>query len=320
MIKIEITAHNPVLLGEIGKALTAAAAIMQKGADINAPVNFCVTEPDPLAVGGTVEEFPEGNVLVKSKLIDEPDNFPEPDAPGTVHPDTVVTGFDDEPITVQPHEVEIVGTFDNGVGVGAELPEFVGSEGSPQAIDSIVDLANTPPPGPFLCEPLPADTKIYEHHPDGTATQVSPALDTAGIPWDERIHAGTKTTVKDGTWKFKPRVDPIFKAGVLSELRAANPEPAAPTVTPTGDTVPTPEQAFAPAAATPVVEDYGWVHMMQDLAAAVSNGITTQEACTAVMSVLFKEFGVTGLPDLQNHEDKIVAFRERLNDIIGPRV
>ncbi len=55
-------------------------------------------------------------------------------------------------------------------------------------------------------------------------------LDKNGLPWDERIHAGTKTKLKSGEWKAKKSVDPALVASVESELRArvaASPAPVA---------------------------------------------------------------------------------------------
>lgn len=60
-------------------------------------------------------------------------------------------------------------------------------------------------------------------------------LDSAGIPWDERIHASTRTTKADGTWTRRRNTDDIYYASVMAELteaaRAA--EPAASPVPPT---------------------------------------------------------------------------------------
>lgn len=55
-------------------------------------------------------------------------------------------------------------------------------------------------------------------------------LDKNGLPWDERIHAGTKTKLKSGEWKAKKQVDPALVAQVEAELRArvaASPAPVA---------------------------------------------------------------------------------------------
>lgn len=55
-------------------------------------------------------------------------------------------------------------------------------------------------------------------------------LDKNGLPWDERIHAGTKTKLKSGEWKAKKSVDAALVASVEAELRArmaATPAPVA---------------------------------------------------------------------------------------------
>lgn len=45
-------------------------------------------------------------------------------------------------------------------------------------------------------------------------------LDSAGLPWDERIHSSSKNTVADGTWRRKRGVDEALVASVEVELRA----------------------------------------------------------------------------------------------------
>ena len=70
-------------------------------------------------------------------------------------------------------------------------------------------------------------------------------LDSAGVAWDPKIHAKTKTQTKLGTWKFKPGLSP--------EQRAVAPAPPV---------VPAPPAALAPpvapvAPAPPVAPDGG---------------------------------------------------------------
>lgn len=55
-------------------------------------------------------------------------------------------------------------------------------------------------------------------------------LDKNGIPWDERIHAGTKRKNADGTWSLKKGVDKELAAQIIAEYQSAAPSaPAAPT-------------------------------------------------------------------------------------------
>jgi hypothetical protein len=98
----------------------------------------------------------------------------------------------------------------------------------------------------------------------------APTLDSSGLPWDSRIHADTKGTIKDGTWRTRKNVDPAFKTQVEAELRAALSGTVAPPVAapvappaatqPTAATVPTaapvappppPATSDAPAALDP---------------------------------------------------------------------
>lgn len=57
-------------------------------------------------------------------------------------------------------------------------------------------------------------------------------LDKNGIPWDERIHAGTKRKNADGTWSLKKGVDKELAAQIIAEYQVATPTtttvPAAP--------------------------------------------------------------------------------------------
>lgn len=55
-------------------------------------------------------------------------------------------------------------------------------------------------------------------------------LDKNGIPWDERIHAGTKRKNADGTWSLKKGVDKELAAQIIAEYQSATTTaPAAPS-------------------------------------------------------------------------------------------
>ncbi len=78
----------------------------------------------------------------------------------------------------------------------------------------------------------------------GQETDAS-TLDKAGLPWDSRIHAKTKTTNKDGTWKYAVGVDrEVLVPQVEAELRQqypapeANDQPVSEPVTPAAATPP----------------------------------------------------------------------------------
>lgn len=85
------------------------------------------------------------------------------------------------------------------------------------------------------------------------ATQVTPQevadaeLDADGLPWDERIHAGTKTKTQKGVWTLRKRVDDATREAVIAELRQQYPAAAVAADTP----APSPVPAAAPTVAAP---------------------------------------------------------------------
>lgn len=97
--------------------------------------------------------------------------------------------------------------------------------------------ASVPPAPPVPSPPVPAAPPPAPA-PTANAAPVPPAgdVDSTGLPWDERIHASTKTMNADGTWRQRRGLnDPGLVKRVEAELRAkvAVPLTVAPTVTPT---------------------------------------------------------------------------------------
>ena len=78
-------------------------------------------------------------------------------------------------------------------------------------------------------------------------------LDKNGIPWDERIHAGTKRKNADGTWSLKKGVDKELAAQIISEYQstapAAQEKPSAPAK-PAAPAAPAPSKPGVPSAPT----------------------------------------------------------------------
>lgn len=80
---------------------------------------------------------------------------------------------------------------------------------------------------------------------DPSTTAPTVELDKNGIPWDERIHAGTKRKNADGTWSLKKGVDKELVAQIIAEYQSAAPTaPAAPSK-PSAPTPPAPPAAPA---------------------------------------------------------------------------
>ena len=76
------------------------------------------------------------------------------------------------------------------------------------------------------------DTTLVTEQTETGATVTTVELDKNGIPWDERIHAGTKRKNADGTWSLKKGVDKELAAQIIAEYQVAAPTtttvPAAP--------------------------------------------------------------------------------------------
>lgn len=112
----------------------------------------------------------------------------------------------------------------------------------------------TPAVDGYPTEPQPdADMDAPDPVPTG-------GLDSAGIPWDERIHASTQTKNKDGTWTQRRNLSKHMSEdeikAIENELRGT---PAAPVATPAIPAPPAPaaeptaSEAFAAPAAPAAV-------------------------------------------------------------------
>lgn len=110
-------------------------------------------------------------------------------------------------------------------------PSIAGVEAS--AIAPVAPLgSSTMPPVPSM----PVPTVTVDTAPMAPAAPLTPAsnveLDSKGLPWDERIHASTKSKIASGEWKAKRGInDPSLVQRVEAELRqrmAGAVAPAAP--------------------------------------------------------------------------------------------
>lgn len=79
-------------------------------------------------------------------------------------------------------------------------------------------------------------------------------LDSEGIPWDKRIHAGSKNKVKAGTWTTKRGVDKDLLAQVKAELLQQQHLAANPVAIPAAPINPATPAVAAPTLVAPVAE------------------------------------------------------------------
>lgn len=108
-------------------------------------------------------------------------------------------------------------------------------------------LVEVPPGTPFVhsvSTPLPEHSSTPVHAvepPPAVDPSIAAALqarnapthavaetDSAGMPWDGRIHASTRAKIAGGVWRLRRGIDDATVASVTAELRAAM---AAPTAT-----------------------------------------------------------------------------------------
>lgn len=142
--------------------------------------------------------------------------------------------------------------------------------------------------------------------------------DSAGLPWDGRIHAtsagGAHPTVADGTWRKKRGVDDATVAKVEAELRAAlgASAPAEAAVVPVVPTVPVPPVTPSPvtSAAVPVPPSTTAVSPVvspapaadaitfSGLMARIAPTITKTPGANDIMAAILHPFGLTAVGQL----------------------
>lgn len=156
---------------------------------------------------------------------------------------------------------------------------------------------STPPPAtPNIVVPPPpantAPTTPTHGAASSGAVASSVGLDSKGLPWDERIHAGSKAKVKDGSWRMKKELDPAHVAAVEAELRGrmsgnlvvpttSTPPLVAPTITASLPAAPAidPAAVFGGAAVAP--EPTTFEQLMPRITAAVTAGLMPATAVGA---------------------------------------
>ena len=139
-------------------------------------------------------------------------------------------------------------------------------------------------------------------------------LDSAGIPWDERIHSRTKSKTKDGKWKVKRNVDPEQSQVILGQLAevAAIPSPILPPPPPL-DVNPTVDRFIPP---PPKKSGGRYIEFMQWLTPLMAGGgISLAE----VLSIL-KMNGVDNIPLLASRPDLIEGVETLIEEYMEKNI
>lgn len=121
------------------------------------------------------------------------------------------------------------------------------------------------------------------------------ALDSAGMPWDHRIHATTKTKNADGTWRQKRGVD----GAMIAEVTEQNKRLIA---------IPAPIVSIMPAPT-----GMTFAELMDQVVKLINNGKLSLESANAACVPM----GVTHLHQLDKRPDLIDAAWGRLRTAAG---
>jgi hypothetical protein len=182
---------------------------------------------------------------------------------------------------------------------------------NPPATSEVINVPNPPAlstTGPMLVIPQPEPAAGNAQAGGSLVT-----LDKVGFPWDERIHASTKTFNADGTWRKKRGVDATTISTVEAELKLLmaipSPAPAQVAVIP-----PPPGSPTAPPAAPDQADLRSqFVALVGRASAALTAGKLTQaEMASACASV-----GVDSLPKLGIRLDLVPRAAVEIDRLIA---
>lgn len=248
-----------------------------------------LTQAQREAIAGFILTFPNSEVVAKrfSELTD--DELDECFQSRNAEP--IVTMADPVATYVEPEEETPV--FDAPLPTGV-LP-FTPVTGGPSQVD---------PPSSPMC--------------NNSALVVAAMLDKNGLPWDERIHAGSKTKNQDGSWRYKRGVESRVVEPVEAELRAVMglpapvmaPLPSIPPVIPSLLIVPPPPAVPAAAAvpsitASPVVSAPTVAALNPFVSLITFAGAKNMEGklTDAEIQAACQAFGVPAIPLMTNRHD-----------------
>lgn len=164
-------------------------------------------------------------------------------------------------------------------------------------------------------ENTPAPTVIPQPTPepqdDEPTNDTPPATDKNGLPWDERIHAGTKALNADGTWKKRRGVDDATVAAVTAELTGAAPAPT-PEPTPAPQ-VETPTPTPAPVPSTNRIQDFQQIVQELQKAGTAAAADYMPRFHGVIVQTLLKLSGVTTVPEATTEQmQKMYEVRDQI--------
>lgn len=133
-----------------------------------------------------------------------------------------------------------------------------------------------------------------------TARAVPADVDSTGLPWDDRIHAGSKSKNNDGSFKKKKGIQPVEFERIAAELKAGQPSaPAAPQApsAPVMQAPPMPQAmpsaAPPPPPAAPVAPSRDFQGLMQQISKLFANKAIVPTYPDTIVSRVNSGFGAT---------------------------
>ena len=145
--------------------------------------------------------------------------------------------------------------------------------------------------------PLPAaSSHAAASAPVPPAASPAPAgtvkIDSAGLPWDERIHASTRALIADGTWRKKRNVNLNYCSAIEAQLRA---EAGLPAPAPPAPPAP-------PAAAVSTVTTFA--DAIRRIGPKMQDGTIAQAKLVETLG----RYGMAGLHELNNKPAHTLEF------------
>ena len=168
-------------------------------------------------------------------------------------------------------------------------------------------------PAPFVAAPpAPPAPPAPATAPSGNDSSGPTSLDSAGLPWDERIHSSSRNTVADGTWRRKRGVDESLVQQVEAELRGApklpTPGPMAPSAPIAPVSAPAPQDANSPT---------DFASLTRWLLPLTTGGKISPTDVQLIIADVGADRAIAHLPGLSAHPDLIPAVVARVKAKAG---
>lgn len=294
---------------------------------------------DPAALSQEQREAVAGFILAYPSSAGTCDHAVA-EIPAFIHKDTADAGLVEVGRTIAPavNELEVLQHDHESTLPVAAFGQPVVDEAAAAFGVPPVPLAVSIPAiaaGSTVAPPPPANTAPITTTPGVASSVAGVDLDAKGLPWDNRIHAGTKRKNADGSWTAKRGVDPALVAQVEAELRqvmgaapAAPLAPAVPAPPPTAPIAPvvvsapqvTAPPAPAVAPATPAGEIPADARaQFVALVGRASAAIQGQKVTQAEVNQCCADAGVPALPLLANRLDLVAQVAAHIDALIAAR-